>query len=134
VTRHLLDEVLDAKQQREERSRRVDPVAERVKRGAALLDEKRAGWWRDIDLARLDLRSGCDCVIGQVGGTLGYSATALSLGAGTTDEEVRLGFEAPEVVKGDDWDADVEYAEYEALTLAWCELILARRAAASVTA
>ena len=36
-----------------------------VKRGAALLDEKRPGWDRMIDLGRLRLASAALCVLGQ---------------------------------------------------------------------
>lgn len=39
---------------------------ERVKRGAALLDEKRPGWADEIDLDLLNLRSCTTCVLGQV--------------------------------------------------------------------
>jgi hypothetical protein len=112
----------------------MSTITERVERGAALLDEKRPGWWREIDLGRLNLRSGCDCVIGQIGGTLTYSDTVCSLGADRTAEEVRFGFEAAEVIKGDDWDWNVQDAEYDALTEAWRDLITGRRAAAEVPA
>jgi hypothetical protein len=41
-------------------------IAERVARGAALLDEREPGWWQRIDLDRLDLGSPCRCVLGQL--------------------------------------------------------------------
>lgn len=48
----------------------MDDVAERVASGAALLDEKRPGWWREIDLATLDIGDTCNCVVGQlIGGS-----------------------------------------------------------------
>ena len=43
-------------------------AAERVARGAQLLDRERPGWAYKIDLARLDLADDCHCVIGQLWG------------------------------------------------------------------
>jgi hypothetical protein len=45
-----------------------DELAERVERGAALLDERRPGWWDEVDLSKLDLNSCCRCVLGQLWG------------------------------------------------------------------
>lgn len=107
----------------------MDAVAERVERGAQLLDEKRPGWWQEIDLRRLDIDSPCNCIAGQLGGSTGaggYLAVIRSLDL-TGTEEVRCGFEADDDY---DWLAD----EYAALTDAWRTLILARRAAAQVPA
>lgn len=39
--------------------------AERVARGAALLDEQRPGWWERTDVVRLDMTDGCGCILGQ---------------------------------------------------------------------
>jgi hypothetical protein len=39
---------------------------QRVANGAAWLDEDRPGWESKIDLARLDIASGIDCICGQV--------------------------------------------------------------------
>jgi hypothetical protein len=105
---------------REERSGRMS-VAERVERGAALLDEKRPGWWREIDLDALDIRSGCDCIAGQLGG---YSETILEL---LPDEE---GDEEGEIAHGFDAEASPEFAP---LTEAWRDLIQQRRESAQVT-
>jgi len=44
----------------------MNDVQERVARGAAWLDENRPGWRDAISLQELDMRSGCDCVLGQV--------------------------------------------------------------------
>lgn len=38
---------------------------ERVAAGAALLDEKRPGWWQRIDLSTLRMENGCACILGQ---------------------------------------------------------------------
>ena len=41
-------------------------AAERVARGAVLLDEKRPGWPYQIDLSMLELWDSCRCVLGQL--------------------------------------------------------------------
>ena len=41
-------------------------AAKRVAAGAAHLDVREPGWWRKIDLGRLDLASPCNCVLGQL--------------------------------------------------------------------
>ena len=120
MTRHLLDEVLDAKQQREEeRSGRMPTITERVERGAALLDEKMPGWWQRVDLGRLDIESGCNCVIGQLGS---YPETSEGFGLLSSLDDFTHGFDGGEP------------DDYRALTKAWRDLILARYVAASVTA
>lgn len=43
-----------------------EPADVRVARGAALLDEKRPGWFNEIDLDDLMLASGRQCVLGQL--------------------------------------------------------------------
>jgi hypothetical protein len=44
---------------------------DRVRRGAALLDEVQPGWWREIDTARLAMVT-CDrCILGQLYGEFG---------------------------------------------------------------
>ena len=43
-------------------------VAERVERGAALLDEKEPGWAARIDVGKFDIGSGCRCALGQLYG------------------------------------------------------------------
>ena len=117
MTRHLLDEVLDARQQREDEML-ATALAGRVRKGARLLDERMPGWWRQIDLERLDIDSPCDCVAGQVGG---YTEVLRALGL-DDGAEYDYGFDGG------------SFAEVRALTLAWCELITARRAAAQVPA
>ncbi|TYB69657.1 hypothetical protein FXF51_05715 [Nonomuraea sp. PA05] len=41
-------------------------IPERVARGAALLDEKRPGWWQRIHLDTLNINDCGECVIGQL--------------------------------------------------------------------
>lgn len=43
-------------------------VQERVQRGMKLLDEKRPGWWKEIDLGKLCIISCNWCVLGQLYG------------------------------------------------------------------
>jgi hypothetical protein len=45
-----------------------ETIAERVARGAALLDEKRPEWAAKVVPGRLRMGSFCDCVLGQVYG------------------------------------------------------------------
>jgi hypothetical protein len=45
-----------------------DTIAERVKRGAALLDEKRPGWAEQIGTQYLAMWSSCGCVLGRLDG------------------------------------------------------------------
>ena len=111
----------------------MSSITERVERGAALLDAKRPGWWRRINLRRLDIRSACDCIAGQLGG---YSDTLRALGLLDGEEDVEHGFEAI------DPDGDVlagEYhrlvqEDYAALTAAWHDLIGKRREGRLVSA
>jgi hypothetical protein len=117
----------------------MSEITERVERGAALLDEKRPGWWRDIDLDMLDVRSRCGCVIGQLGGLtkaadrgLSYQIVSDRLGVGYYDE-IPMGFEA-EGTRPPYGEMELLAAEYAALTEAWRVLILARREQAAVTA
>lgn len=48
-----------------------EQARERVARGVALLDEKRPGWERLIQLGSLNLSTCHECVLGQLGGTFG---------------------------------------------------------------
>ena len=115
----------------------MSEITERVEAGAALLDEKLPGWWREIDLEKLNLASRCNCVLGQLNGatantSFAYSAAAAALGVGYMDE-IPLGFEAPSV-RGFGSERNAQTGEYRALTAAWRDLITSRRAAAEVTA
>jgi hypothetical protein len=97
----------------------LSTIAERVARGAALLDARRPGWWRDIDPGRLDIGSERCCVAGQLGG---YLSVTRSLGLhGSLDDYVH----------GFDGGSDPEHA---ALTGAWRDLIGQRLAQAAVPA
>ena len=43
-------------------------INERVTRGAVILDAKKPGWEREIDLASLELSDSCHCILGQLYG------------------------------------------------------------------
>jgi len=103
------------------------PIAGRVAKGAALLDEKVPGWDARIDLATLNLASPCRCVVGQLFAdlaeddvVLGYAPGLGVLGFGPGDDDSPYGFDAaPD-------DAAEQYAD---LTAAWKRIIEGRRAA-----
>jgi hypothetical protein len=100
----------------------MSTVAERVARGAALLDEREPGWAERIDLGRLDVMSECRCVLGQLylrewpDLRLPYLFAVRALGIDDTQAEQALGFD----------DEDGEYPE---LTAEWHRVITARRSA-----
>src|SRR5258708_40306755 len=101
----------------------MSTIAERVARGAALLDEKMPGWAEHIDLDTLNLASSCRCVLGQLHPNLeapddAYLDGLNHLDVSTTDDS-GYGFDT----------SDEDDDEYERLTTTWRELIEARRAA-----
>lgn len=65
-----------------------DRDRETVRRGAALMDDFKPGWWKHVNPATLDLSSPCMCVVGQNG--LRYEAF-MSL----VDEEFETAFFDP---------------------------------------
>jgi hypothetical protein len=72
--------------------------AARVAKGAALLDKKRPGWEREIDLNRLDIQSGSSCVTAQLSGEGHWCSgmDMLGLTAGDDGTYVTHGFNAEE--------------------------------------
>jgi hypothetical protein len=100
----------------------MSTIAERVARGAALLDEREPGWWQRIDLSKLDLASTCRCVLGQL-----WIDMAIE-----DDEEdpYNMALRDLSLYHGRDEDLgfDREDGEqYPPLTAAWRELIEERR-------
>jgi len=98
---------------------------QRVKLGAAFLDEKRCGWWDEdsgTDLDTLDMGDDLRCVLGQ---EYGCYETAWHKLADLSDPDWadRHGFEAEA-----NTDRRVD-TEYEALTAEWRRVIEARRSA-----
>lgn len=99
-------------------------IAERVAKGAALLDEREPGWWQRIDLDTLDLKAPCRCILGQLDTDRQdhdlwlWIASRFGLDV-WEDDDKRLGFNVLH-------HSDRAYAN---LTAAWRTLIEARRAA-----
>lgn len=121
-------------------------IAERVQRGAALLDTRFPGWVDSVDLSTLNLASGCDCILGQKFGDfragarqthLAVETSSVPMGERSRDQLQEYGFlvnynfgvglanwSLAEVAR-----VDREYAE---LTDAWAKLITDRRAASQL--
>lgn len=88
-------------------------AAERVARGAALLDEQRPGWAAEIDLTVLDLSHACRCILGQLYAPAFATWRGYGLGLGameikTQDQAIALGFDTE----------DEEHAELDELWIA----------------
>lgn len=99
--------------------------AERVERGAALLDERRLGWDEFTDLDRLDMASHTNDVLGQEYGSYSVGVRKLF----PADSPYSFGFNAPFArAHGFDVEVGADADAYAALTVAWRELIEARKA------
>jgi hypothetical protein len=88
-------------------------LAERVERGAALLDERRPGWWDEVDVGRLSIRD-CDlCVLAQLWGWYLDGRDELFGGVDQEDDYYnarRHGFDdAPFKALTDLWRAAIEH-------------------------
>lgn len=116
--------------------------AARVAKGAALLDEKKPGWERQIDLDELDVQSSTSCVTAQLSDARWYAAGMEELGltGGNGGTYIAHGFNAeglpgctcapcsggPEMPR--DYNQSAAYATLNRL---WRELIEGRLAAGS---
>lgn len=110
--------------------RRITPerVRERVRRGAAYLDDADARWYRRVNPDTLALESGQHCVLGQLHGEfrlgLGRSnVLSLSSGPQASLSPVAYGFKCTQHVPPG-W----QNREYELLTVAWRDAVQRRRA------
>lgn len=117
-------------------------IAERVARGAALLDREKPGWAARINERELNLGCCADCILGQVYGDYHRGRDALGLGVEpfqwTDKHAAEHGFhhvQRPSVTILDgDWEAALEAesaaldAEYADLATAWLAEIRARLA------
>lgn len=104
----------------------MSTIAERVARGAALLDEREPGWHQRIDLETLDMELPCNCVLGQ----LHHDQDDPLAGDGYWPALEELGIPAWPVSKPAAYAfAADKIGGYPALTAAWRELIESRRAA-----
>lgn len=99
-------------------------AAERVAKGAAFLDERQPGWRDHIEIMRLDMRSGCDCVLGQLDDRKTEAGWGLTLDRFdlTRATSAALGFDLPE------WrmqSTDERAAEWDELEREWLREIQA---------
>ena len=95
-------------------------ITERVERGATLLDKKRPGWEKEIDLDNLDMREPKCCIVGQLHeGQFAMGLSQLGLLPWTEDNEVSSGVFGFTTPRGVD--------EYAQLTASW-KTLLAERA------
>lgn len=94
-------------------------IEERVAAGAEWLDANASGWVAQIDLSSLDIAEPCGCILGQVYGHY-FRSPRSARHAGGYEE-----FDYLSDDRGFNGDED----EMTALTLAWADLILARREA-----
>lgn len=107
--------------------------AERVQRGIALLDEKWPTWAKDIDLDKLDIRSGDYCVTAQCSTANGGEASWIDgqdfLEIPTRESYVEHGFNADEADL-DGADREAGGVAFDALNGLWKAAIERRRAQA----
>ena len=95
-------------------------------RGAEFLDERRPGWAKEIDRERLNMRSACNCVLGQL---YGYYNVGLSAFWPQTNwprinaNASHLGFNTT-----NDAGTKAQGVHYATLRKAWLELIEERLA------
>lgn len=67
----------------------------RAARGAALLDELRPGWYRDVDANTFSIVSTTQCIVGQLFGDWTYGTQELNI-EGNRDACEHFGFELTE--------------------------------------
>ncbi len=101
-----------------------NPYHEAASRGAALLDERNPGWWRRIDLDKLNVRSIHCCPLGQVYGRYGPGIDALKL-IRLSDRSLS-GFSIGPVGDYEDVVSPERQAKWAQLTEAWKSIIRAR--------
>ena len=108
----------------------MSTVAERVARGAALLDEKVPGWERRINLEWLDIASCYFCVLGQVFDDDERASTD-DLDSPYSAGIRALGIEGG--VRGTVWHG-FDGLHIDALNAAWRRLVADRQAVLAATA
>lgn len=116
----------------------MNTYTENVQRGIALLDKEEPGWVGHINLADLDLMFGQDCILGQIAQRRylvgnGYEWMRDRL-YGPNDSGARVwaidhGFLAPKQETYEDM-----VTEYDTLTEAWRNAIVALRVEAALVA
>jgi hypothetical protein len=110
--------------------------AARVAKGVALLDEKRPGWERELDLGTLNIRSGEHCVTAQLSGmrrgdqSYLVGMDLLNLTEGNEGSYVAHGFNAEDPQAMDD-DEEYDQAKvYDTLNSLWRDVVTERLTAA----
>ena len=98
-------------------------VAQRVRYGAALLDEHTPGWAEAVDAVALDLSKADQCILGQLFGT--YRKGAQLLYGENIGRGVYHGFD---IDTGDEREDEEYRAEFEMLTAEWERLLAEREA------
>lgn len=94
-----------------------------VAAGAKLLDEKRPGWYDDIDIEGLNLIHCGECILGQLFGWFDKGLLHMDLDAnGDTLAAFKLAEQHGFMLRG---DADAE--DYLRLTAEWRDLIIGRQ-------
>jgi hypothetical protein len=106
----------------------MSTIAERVAKGAALLDERRPGWPERVNVATLNVDDCWRCPLGQVFG--GYASGVFALNLGDHDT-IAHGFAGTHDEAGDDLPVSDE--ELAALTAEWARVITERQAGAMAT-
>ena len=97
-----------------------------VERGAALLDDRRPGWFNEIDLDTLNIEMPGECVIGQLyGGESGSFHEALD--DLDIDTPLIFGVSIDGMALGG--DTERMHTAFAELTTEWTRLILERRQA-----
>lgn len=106
---------------RNRRAQKVSPewARERVRRGAAYLDDVAPGWYRAVDVATLELAGGSSCVLGQLHGDFRVGlvrARLLSVSSAprASLSPVAFGFQCISGV-----DEAVQDRDYDYLNRAW---------------
>ncbi len=104
----------------------TDTIAERVARGAALLDERRPWWAGEIDTRHLALWECKHCTLGQPYGNYQRGLDIL-FGVASSDEEEATREEVA-AAHGFNVDDQDDGDEYNDLRLAWIAAIASRLA------
>ena len=96
--------------------------------GALFLDKRRPGWENEINVDRLNMEHGPQCVLGQLHETYWDGLAQLGItGYSPHTEEIRLGFVAP---PRSGFLRVILRSRYNALTKAWKRAIADRLQAA----
>mgnify|MGYP001564744249 FL=1 len=96
-----------------------------VERGAEVLDRVYPGWWRKIDLDRLDMKDCSDCLLGQLYGDYRSGLVKIGLPERPIWESIEWGFDADVITL-------VEDPNFSILRNAWVREISSRKAGESL--